>query len=296
MFTSLESRAMGGLGGLLGGLLGLALPTHAPMEALLRQHATQIDALKQTTKHQDENYLLRFVLAYPDDAQKQTQAFDKVTQWRRGPRRDVCQIAERAISEATKTGKWDNKIVVESAPHAKKIMPFIGASQIQTIPGRGYLAYVIRASAIDEAELMASVTKEELAEFFIYAKEVNAQVALKRSAETGRFIQCVTANDLTGIGLLSGKEFRDALSLASKETAMMYPGIAGTTVLLNLPPLLSALVKLFTPLFPKAVLDRLKFERGPLSTVSDLRELLLDGQGLVPKARSAFLADLDALV
>jgi len=38
-------------------------------------------------------------------------------------------------------------------------------------------------------------------------------------------------------------------------------------VLLNLPKLLNALVKLFKPLFPPVVAARIKFEQGPLSKV-----------------------------
>ena len=44
---------------------------------------------------------------------------------------------------------------------------------------------------------------------------------------------------------------RITLPRASQRTASLYPGIAGPTLLVNLPALLGAIVKLFTPLFPK---------------------------------------------
>ena len=37
------------------------------------------------------------------------------------------------------------------------------------------------------------------------------------------------------------------------------------------------LVKLFTPLLPKAVRERIRFESGPLSEVEDLREVAEGG-------------------
>ena len=54
--------------------------------------------------------------------------------------------------------------------------------------------------------------------------------------------------------------------------------------------LVSALVKLFTPLFPPEVQARLKFERGPLEKVDDLMDISYGG-----KDRDAFLADLSKL-
>lgn len=78
----------------------------------------------------------------------------------------------------------------------------------------------------------------------------------------------VTVNDLSGANLFGSSAFRDALSLASKTAAPLYPGLAGPTVLLNLPPILNALIKLFKPLFPPVVAARIKFEQGPLSKVS----------------------------
>lgn len=70
--------------------------------------------------------------------------------------------------------------------------------------------------------------------------------------QTDRLIQVLTANDLTGIKLVGGSgDFRRALSASSKQATLIYPtSYTGPTLLVNLPPLLNALVKLFTPLFP----------------------------------------------
>ena len=269
----------------------------APLAPLLQQHASAITALKTAAPGTtaDDAYLLRFVLSH-DSHEEQLEALQRVKRWREGEGKTICDAAAQAIAAATADGGWDNGKVVDAAPHSEKIKPFIGAAQIQTIPGSGYLAYVIRASAIDEGKLMASVSEGELAVFFVYAKEVNAQVALARSVATGKLVLFVTANDLSGINLSGGADFRSALSLASKQTASLYPGIAGPTLLLNLPRLLGALVKLFTPLFPQAVLDKLKFEQGPLSQVKDLTGLMRGAGGESPAARETFLRELDALL
>ncbi len=64
----------------------------------------------------------------------------------------------------------------------------------------------------------------------------------------------------------------------------------GPTLLLNLPRVMSALVKLFTPLFPPEINARLKFERGPLVDVTDLMDISYGG-----KDREVFLKDLEKL-
>jgi hypothetical protein len=112
------------------------------------------------------------------------------------------------------------------------------------------------------------VSKEQMAEYFAFVKEVHSRVAAMRTDATGKLVGVVTVNDLSGANLFGSSAFRDALSLASKAAAPLYPGLAGPTVLLNLPPILNALVKLFKPLFPPVVAARIKFEQGPLSKVS----------------------------
>ena len=64
----------------------------------------------------------------------------------------------------------------------------------------------------------------------------------------------------------------------------------GRTLLLNLPTLLGALVKIFNKLLPAAVRDRIRFESGPLRNMEDLREIAEDGAG-----RAEFLSQMDVL-
>jgi len=130
-----------------------------------------------------------------------------------------------------------------------------------------------------------------MVDFFLYCKEVNTAVANSRSLEQDRLVCIVTANDLAGVKLVGGsKEFRTALSDSSKLSVDLYPNVAGPTLLLNLPALLGALVKLFTPLFPAEVKKKLRFERGPLKDVDSLTEIT-SGPG-----KQEFLSSLDNLV
>ena len=83
-------------------------------------------------------------------------------------------------------------------------------------------------------------------DFFLYSKEVNALVANARTKATGRLTKIITANDLQGIDLFGDKTFRTALSASSKKAnGLGYSALAGPTLLLNLPKLLGALVKIF---------------------------------------------------
>merc|ERR1711971_926109 len=119
-------------------------------------------------------------------------------------------------------------------------------------------------------------------------------VANMRSEQTDKLVTVLTANDLSGVKLVGGSaDFRKALSAASTKANDLYPNLSGPTFLLNLPRLLSALVKIFTPLFPDEVRKRLKFEQGPLKDVQDLTEISPSGDA---SARALFLKQIDALM
>uniref|UniRef100_A0A7S2WAI5 CRAL-TRIO domain-containing protein n=1 Tax=Rhizochromulina marina TaxID=1034831 RepID=A0A7S2WAI5_9STRA len=139
---------------------------------------------------------------------------------------------------------------------------------------------------------MSQVTPEEMVDFFLYCTEVNWQVLNARSDRMGRLCKVVTANDLSGIDLFGDATFRKALSASSKQGNALYPSLTGPTLLLNLPKLLGALVKVFKPLFPPAVQKKLKFEQGPLGDVQDLTSLLTP----TSPSRDKFLSEIQALL
>jgi hypothetical protein len=141
---------------------------------------------------------------------------------------------------------------------------------------------------------MSELSLEQMTEFFLYCKEVNALVANIRSMETDKLVSVLTANDLSGVKLVGGDAaFRKALSAASNKANQLYPNLSGPTFLLNLPTLLSALVKVFTPLFPEEVRKRLKFEQGPLKDVKELVEISPSGSS---ESRALFLNQIDNLL
>jgi hypothetical protein len=140
---------------------------------------------------------------------------------------------------------------------------------------------------------MSEVSLEQMTEFFLYCKEVNALVANMKSEKSDQLVTVLTANDLCGVKLIGGDAtFRKALSAASNKASDLYPNLSGPTFLLNLPKLLSALVKLFTPLFAEDVRKRLKFARGPLIDVTDLSEISPSGNAA---SRELFLEQIDEL-
>ena len=121
---------------------------------------------------------------------------------------------------------------------------------------------------------------------------MNQLVASARTKATGRLTKIVTVNDLQGIDLMGDATFRNALSASSKKAnALGFSSLAGPTLLVNLPRLLGALVKIFKPLFPKTVQEKLKFENGPLKGVTDLTAL--HGSS---GAREKFLGEVEALL
>jgi hypothetical protein len=140
---------------------------------------------------------------------------------------------------------------------------------------------------------MSSVSVDEMIEFFLYVKEVNAAIADIRSVETDSLIKVITCNDLSGVKLVGGSsDFRSALSLSSKKAVELYPALSGRSLLLNLPSLLGALVKIFTPLFPDAVRKRrIRFEKcEPLKNVDNLMQVVESGA-----MRDEFIEQIDML-
>ena len=285
-----------------------------PVSALLKTHADDITTLKQETlnvvgetkmgqrPYNNDVFYLRYCVG-----EKGVDDLKQVLSWREGQGKTICDAAVEAVQKATSSAshddgasagegkpKWDNEPVLGGAPNASKIKPFLTpTTTLTTSSSQGDLIYCIRAGLIDDTALMSSLDSvDELVDFFLYCREVNALVANDRSVSTDQLLSIITVNDLDGVKLIGGDAtFRAALSAASKQANDLYPALAGPSLILNLPRLVSALVKLFTPLFPPEVQKRLKFERGPLQDVKELVDVTYGG-----KDRQAFLKDIDELV
>ena len=271
-----------------------------PVSSLLQKHVSDIARLKEETiatigsldaaPYDNDVFYLRFCLEEKGiDELKETLA------WRQGSGKSICDAARAAFQAATADDgkKWNNEPARNRAPYASSINQYITPSTtLTTSSSEGDLVYCIRAGLIDDTALMASLgSSDEMVDFFLYCKELNALVANDRSLEMDKLLYVITVNDLKGLKLIGGDaSFRQALSDSSKQANKLYPELAGPTLLLNLPILVSALVKLFTPLFPPEVQARLKFERGPLNKVENLMDVSYGGSD-----RDEFLADLDRL-
>lgn len=273
----------------------------SPVTKLLKDHVGSVDTLKKAAQSissadapEDDIFYLRYCLEFEDEGDRLSK-LESNMQWRITEGKKICDAARSAIEKATEEG-WSNDPVREMAPHASNVNKYITPSQsITTVTSKGDLVYCIRAGKIDDVSLMSEVSVEEMTEFFLYCKEVLSQVANSRSVQTDRLVKIVTANDLTGVKIIGGDAtFRKALGNASTKASDLYPALSGPTLLLNLPRLLGALVKLFTPLFPEKVRQKLKFERGPLKDISDLA-IVGSSNGDAPE-RKTLLADLENLI
>mmetsp|Transcript_17244 Transcript_17244/g.22437 ORF Transcript_17244/g.22437 Transcript_17244/m.22437 type:complete len:296 (+) Transcript_17244:88-975(+) len=269
------------------------------VSTLLQDNAAKISQLKEIASQYpaaptDSIFYLRYCLSDKEDSEIQAQLKSNL-EWRANEGKVICESASAAIKAATSAGKWDNTPVRDMAPHGSAVNKYITPSQsLTTLLNSGDLCYCIRAGFIDDVALMSEVSVEQMTDFFLYCKEVNALVANMRSEDSDQLIQVLTANDLTGVKLIGGdKTFRKALGAASTKANALYPNLSGPTFLLNLPTLLNALVKLFTPLFPEDVRKRLKFAKGPLKNVSDMSEISPSGDAA---SRALFLKQIDDLL
>jgi len=261
---------------------------------LLERHAADITSLRgraasilktgddSVEPYSNDVFYLRYCLEEPDDDERRSDLLKANLEWRLGEGRTICDAAVGAVREACVASEggngWDNAPVLKAAPHSERVTKYLTPDNVITttmLPTSPDLVYCVRAGHIDDNALMKEVTVEELVDFFVYAKEVNALVANRRSVETNRLVSVLTANDLSNVKLIGGSaDFRKALSGSSKRTSTLYPATSGPSLLLNLPPLVNALVKLFTPLFPRSVNERLKFAKcDAIKHVGSLTEL-----------------------
>jgi hypothetical protein len=262
------------------------------LQALVNTHQKDIDALKEIASAISTNeaiapasdvFYLRYILddSY-EDQEARAAALKSNLAWRMNEGNKIVMSAHNAIELAMQDGKWNNIPVQNAAPHASRINEFLKTPQAitTTLPTTNDLVYCIRAGKIDDKALMSSVSVDEMVDFFLYTKEVNNRVADIRSKETDSLIKVITVNDLKGVKVIGGsKDFRSSLSAATKKATELYPSLNGRSLLVNPPALLSALIKLFQPLFPKKVMDRIRFESGPLKDVEDLLEVVDGGSG-----------------
>lgn len=219
--------------------------------------------------------LLRFAMVHPEDEKLAVEALQNAIKWRKTTGKHIVESAKAAVEEATADGGWNNDPVRNAAPHSELINKYITPKAvITTSTEAGDLVYVIRASQIDDKELMDNASVEQVCDFFMYAKEVHNIIANKRSAETGRMCTVLFANDIVGVRKAPDSRFSKALTSSSDQYESLYPSLAGPTMILNLPLILQAFVGLFKPLFPKSVQERLVFKRAPvLASLDDLSPL-----------------------
>jgi len=237
----------------------------ASVESLLTKNRPTVDALSALSPTPiPELTRLRFALAFPSQSEA-TRALRETLTYRTGPGLPLITAAQNAVTLATADGGWDNEPVRNAAPHADRINRFINEKNILTLSTEeGDLLYVIRASLIDDKQLMNEVSVEEMTEFFLYVKEVHNLIANGRSARTGRMCEVIFANDISGVRKPPDRRFSKALTESSQQYEKLYPSLAGPTMILNLPFVLQAFVGLIKPLFPKGVQERLLFARAPV--------------------------------
>lgn len=221
--------------------------------------------------------LLRFAIAFPDEKDAETALLNAI-KWRQTTGKHIVDSARDAVTKATASGGWDNEVVRDAAPHANIINQFITPKAVITTSTEdGDLVYVIRASQIDDKEMMDVCSVEQVCDFFMYAKEVHNIVANQRSEDTGRMCSVIFANDISGVRKAPDKRFSQALTSSSDQYEDLYPSLAGPTMILNLPLILQAFVGLLKPLFPKSVQERLVFKRAKiLASLKELTPLATD--------------------
>jgi len=274
-------------------LKATAVSTEKNVYALLKQNRRQLDRLALVSDDVSEITRLRFALAFDTVGEAKSALTDAISYRSSGRGKEVIDAATDAYALAATGGGWDNEVVRNAAPHANVINKYISSKNIVTLStANDDLVYVIRASAIDDKQMMNEVTVTQLSEFFMYVKEIHNLVANDRSIKNGRLCEVIFANDITGVRKPPDSRFSKALSSSSAQYENLYPSLAGPTMILNLPFILQAFVALFEPLFPKTVQARLKFLRAPvLANLPELTPLTTD-----LNTKRKFINEVDSLL
>jgi len=270
-----------------------AVSTEKNVYALLKQNRRQLDRLALVSDDIPEITRLRFVLAFDTVGEAKSALKEAISYRSKGRGKEVIDAAADAYAQAAIGGGWDNEVVRNAAPHAHIINKYISSKNIVTLStANDDLVYVIRASAIDDKQMMDEVSVTQLSEFFMYVKEIHNLVANDRSIKNGRLCEVIFANDITGVRKPPDSRFSKALSSSSAQYENLYPSLAGPTMILNLPFILQAFVALFKPLFPKTVQARLKFLRAPvLANLPELTPLTTD-----LNTKRKFINEVDSLL
>lgn len=280
----------------------MALISDKSVSQLVSEHASDIQALKDEAKSTVESvdlepynqdvFYLRFCLR-TKKAPEQIELLRNNLKWRMNEGKAICNAAHDAVNEATAEGRWNNVPVLKRAPSSDKISKYLTAEICMTsTTSKGDLVYCLRSGRIDDVAMMKEVTVQEMTDFLVYAKEINARICNRRSLVQDRVVATVFANDLSGAKLMGGsKDFRQALGASGKIAEENYPRMAGPTLLLNMPRTLHYLVKLFTPLMPPSVAKKIKLVRGLFDNETILSKIQPGGS-----QREKFLLDLDNII
>jgi hypothetical protein len=146
---------------------GGVAPAHLSVPALLQLHGPRIASLKSSSAlaQLSDMTLLRHVMKHGDEAE---QALQETQAWRAGAGKHIVAAAARAVEKAMQDPKrWDNRPVEEAAPSADKINRRVADGIVTTTATNGDLVYCIRAAAIEDKELMKSVTQKQLVDYFL---------------------------------------------------------------------------------------------------------------------------------
>jgi hypothetical protein len=262
---------------------GVVVPTggKTSLQTQLDANRALVDSLGSIAPKMSEVERLRFAMAFPEKGEAE-EAIREAVAWRAGAGKTIVESAAAAVAQARAGGGWDNEPVRAAAPNAAALNAYITTENVLTLnTPEGDLVYVIRASGIEDKEMMSKVSVDQLVDFLLYVKEVHWLCVNARTEQTGRICEVIFANDITGTRKAPDPDFSKALTGSSKSYTKLYPSLAGPTLILNLPFILQAFVGLFKPLFPKAVQERLKFEKAKyLSELKELTPLTTDANAL----------------
>lgn len=251
------------------------------LDKLLSDNADKLKDMSSITKevgdYFDEAWLLGFLLANPNDIAAAKAAATSALKWSTGKGKPIFEAAKKAYKGASSgaaAGRWNNDPAWVNAPHLSKLLQYIDGDgdQINHITSTwGDICYILREAAVKEG-IMQTVSVEELSEFFLYVRELNARWCYARTNTTRSICQVIALQDMDGVDGSQSDDFRKALTDAYEQTEALHPLVTGPTVLFNV-PLQLKMANVFKPLFPKTMQAKIRMEDGRISGMKPLRAM-----------------------
>ena len=216
----------------------------APIDALRRLCATEI--ARRPDEFGDDLFLLRFCLSHKADVDTAVKALRASTDFR----------VKHAETLAKLRDGWQH-------PDEALLHIFAPAALHAKAAKDGSPVMLIRSGIADVDRAMKYVGAERIKTAMIFQKEIMYARCDKETRARGRLVKVISINDMAGLGFTDfNRGFMGVMGEAVKEMEFVYPQLLGTTIIVNPPFFMRAMMAVAQLVLPQSTFEKIKVCRG----------------------------------